>query len=149
MNSKRILPSDRPPRKVLIGSVMHYFQGDLTARLTTAAELIDQVATEAAGKYPGKGLDLVVLPEHAIQEGQLPSAKSRAVPLEGPVLDAMGQKARQDHTYLIVPMILLEMENHEGIGRPFYSNTCVLLDREGKVAGIYRKVYPVGGPDGQ
>lgn len=137
--------ADTPPRKVLLGTVMEFFRGGLSERLTRAAQLIDGVAAEAGRKYPGRRLDLVVLPEHAIMEAG-DDAKARSVPLEGPVLEAMGQKARQHQTYLIVPMYLLEKQVRNGKEEPVYRNSGVLLDREGKVAGIYHKVHPVGFP---
>ena len=127
---------------------MHFFGGNLSERLETASQMIDAVAQEAGQKYPGKGLDLVVLPEYAIQTTENGPVSALAVPLEGTVLETMGSKARQYRTYLIVPMILLEKQTHKGRKQPIYSNACVLLDRQGKVAGVYRKVHPVGVPAG-
>lgn len=148
MNSERISVADLPPRKVLIGNVMHNFRGDLSARVDDACRMIDAAAQEAAQKYPGKGLDLVVLPEHAIQATENAPAAARAVPLEGVVLEKMGAKARRYHSYIIVPMLLLETKKHEGKDQPVYSNAAVLLDRDGNVVGTYRKVHPVADPNG-
>ena len=50
----------------------------------------------------------------------------------------LGAAARQQHTWLVVPMTLLE----EG-PRGRISNAAVLLDRMGNVAGVFRKVHPV------
>ena len=80
-------------------------------------------------------LDLVVLPEDAVCGGRNGTAAERSVPLHGPVLEIMGEKAREYATYLIVPLFLAEGNT--------YSNAAVLLDRTGGVVGTYRKVHPV------
>ncbi|MBN1290423.1 MAG: carbon-nitrogen hydrolase family protein [Candidatus Latescibacteria bacterium] len=133
-------PSEFTPRKVVVGTVIHGYYGvpypGLDKRLTEVENLIDKVATESEKKYPGEGLDLVVLPEEVITIGKGRTAKDRSVPLRGPVLDRMGKKARQYSTYLVVPLDLTE-ENGTT------TNAAVLLDRGGKVVGIYRKVHLV------
>jgi predicted amidohydrolase len=128
------------PRKVVVGTIMHWFKetGALDERLKKSSELIDEVAKEAAKKYPGKELDLVVLPENAICQGGFPAAQDRAVPLEGKVLDTFSKLARQYKTYLIIAMMMKE-PGELGVT----SNVAVLLDRHGRVVGIYRKVHPV------
>ena len=131
------------PRKVVLATTMWSFTGTVAARLADAVRLIDEAARTAQTKYPGRGLDLVVLPEHAIQSGENRPACERAVPLDGVVLETLGAKAREHRTNLIVPMIMPEA------GTPArFSNVGVLLDRSGTVAGIYRKVFPVAAPDG-
>jgi len=129
-----------PPRKVVIGTVIHGYYGvkypGLDKRLTEIEDLIDSVARESKRKYPGEGLDLVVLPEEIVTIGKGRTAQEKSVPLEGPVLDRMGAKARQYSTYLIVPLDLAEKDGTS-------SNAAVLLDRTGGVAGIYRKVHLV------
>ena len=131
------------PRKVVIATVMWNFNGSVETRLADAGRLIDAAAREAQAKYHGRGLDLVVFPEQAIQSGDRQSARERAVPLTGPVLETMAAKARTYRTNLIIPMILPEGEKLDR-----FSNVAVLLDRAGRVTGIYRKVFPVAAPDG-
>jgi len=129
-----------PPRKVVIGTVIHGYYGvpypGLDKRLSEVENLIDKIADEVKKKYPGEGLDLVVLPEEIITVGKGKTAKERAVPLKGPVLDCMGKKARQYSTYLIIPLDLAEDNGT-------FSNAAALLDRTGKVVGIYCKVHLV------
>ena len=130
--------SDSLPRKVVVATVMKNFTGPVDARLTTAVAMIDQAGALAKAGYEGR-LDLVVLPEHAIQtekRGADVSAAEKAVPLEGQVLDRMAAKAKQYHTYVIVPLIRAD-------GKRYY-NVATLLDRDGKVVGVYDKVHPVG-----
>jgi predicted amidohydrolase len=133
--------SDALPRKVVIGTAMYAMWGEypgVERRLEALGEIIDEMARQAAERYPGSRLDLVVLPEDAVCGGRSGSAAERSVALEGPVLERMAAKARQYGTYVVVPLFLVE--NRE---KGLYTNAAALLDRTGKVAGIYRKVHPV------
>lgn len=142
--------STDPPGKIIVGTVMEAYYGTfdgLDDRLARLGELIDLMAARAAERYDGAGLDLAALQEIAVNGGRKGTAAEVSFPLEGAVLDAMGAKARQHRCYIVVPMYLAESEL---TGRPegTYANAAVLLDRDGEIAGIYRKVYPVAvGPD--
>lgn len=134
--------SDPLPRKVIIGTLMCSAQNrikKLGDRLTFFEEVIDELAEEAEEEYPSQGLDLVVLPETALSSGLPGDAPDKAVPLEGSVLERMGAKACQYSTYIIVTMVLPEVDD----GQARCSNAAVLLDRTGEAVGIYRKVHPV------
>jgi predicted amidohydrolase len=96
------------------------------------------MADAASKAYPGRGLDLAVLPETTLTDTNGP-ASQRAIPLKGLVSDTFGQLARRHKTYLVVSLDLAD-EKSSG---PFYSNAAVLFNREGNVTGIYRKVHPV------
>jgi len=141
MNPNRSSTADTLPRKVIVATVMLNFHGPVEARLETAKKMIDQAVVETAKKYPGQRLDLVVLPEHAIQSAlRTSSAKEKSVPLEGAVFDTFSAKAKQHNTYLILPMLRVEGDR--------FTNIAVLFDRQGKQVGIYSKVHPVSIPDG-
>ena len=134
--------TDAPPRKIVVGTLMYSMWGEypgVESRLQALSVWIDKMGDQAARDYDGATLDLVVLPEIAVTGGNSVPADKRAVALEGPVLDIMGAAARKHSTYVIVPMDLLEDAD-----RKLITNACVLLDRQGKVAGIYRKVFAVG-----
>jgi predicted amidohydrolase len=138
---KAMMREDAPPRKVVLGTAMYAMWGDhpgVEKRLEALGEIIDEMARKAVDSYPGSGLDLVVLPEDAVCGGRNGSAAERSVSLEGLVLDKMGAKARQHGTYLVLPLFLVE-DRAKGL----CTNAAVLLDRTGKVAGVYRKVHPV------
>ncbi|HVZ63565.1 MAG TPA: carbon-nitrogen hydrolase family protein [Lacunisphaera sp.] len=122
-----------PPRKIVVGTTVADFRGDLPARLDLAGKLLDEAARSAADRF-GRGLDLMVLPEFALASSDGASA-AQAVPLAGPVLDTVGAKARQHHTWIIAPMVLREADR--------VSNAAVLFDRTGGVAGIFRKNHPI------
>ncbi len=139
--SVTVRPADRPPRKVVIGTAIYGPYGEypgLEKRLAVLADLIDQMGRQAAGRYPGHGLDLAILPETTVTStrGQ---AHERAVRLRGPVSDTFGALARKHRTYIVAPMDLAE----DGPAGTTCSNAAVLFDRKGEVAGIYRKRHPV------
>jgi len=133
---------NEPPRKVIVGTAMYrmwvQYPG-LAKRLQELGELIDEMAGQAAKKYPGTRMDIVALPEVAVT-GEGP-AHQIGVPLNGPVLDVMGAKAREHGCYVIVPLYMVEAQEKDA-----FSNAAALLDRAGDVVGIYRKVFPVGDP---
>jgi beta-ureidopropionase len=132
---------DLPPRKVVVGTAMYAMWGaypGLDRRLEALGEIIDEMAREATVRYPGSTLDLAVLPEDAVCGGRNGSAPERSVPLEGTVLEAMAAKARQHGTYVVVPLFLVENSETD-----LCTNAAALLDRAGKLVGIYRKVHPV------
>ena len=133
--------ADHPPRKVVVGTVIFGPYGEypgLDERLKVLCGLVDAMAEEAKKSYPGRGLDLAVLPETTVTDTHGP-ASQRAIPLRGPVLETFSVLARRHKTYLVVPLEIVE----EGSSGPVYSNAAVLVDRRGEVAGIYRKVHPV------
>src|SRR5206468_2809310 len=128
--------ADRPPRKVVVGTVIFGPYGKysgLEERLKVLSGLVESMAEEAARAYPGRGLDLAILPETAVTDTHGP-ASQRAIPLRGPVLETFGALARRHKTYLVIPLDLVD----EGPSGTIYSNAAVLFDRRGTVAGIYR-----------
>jgi predicted amidohydrolase len=131
------------PRKVIVGTaIFRPGRADrdpgLEKRLSTLVDLVDEMANKAAAAYPGRGLDLAILPETAATTSGGP-ASARSVRLDGAVRETFGALARKHSTYLVATMDLAE-ESPKGTT---YSNSAVLFDRKGQVAGIYRKVHPV------
>jgi predicted amidohydrolase len=105
------------------------------------------MAAHAAAVGSGRGLDLVVLPE-AVLTPNADRAADRSIALDDPAVARMRELASRYGTYLVLPLDLVE---HRPAG-PAYSNAAVLLDRDGEVAGLYRKAHPVsvvGCPDGE
>ena len=106
--------TDLPPRKVVVGTAMYSMWGEypgLERRLDALGELIDEMARQAAERYPGSRLDLVVLPEDAVCGGRGGSAPERSVPLDGAVLDEMSARARRHGTYVVVPLFAARQES--------------------------------------
>src|SRR5208337_4448478 len=102
------------------------------------SSFVDAMTKAARQKYHA-GLDIAALPEAAVTGMAEGSAKDIALPLEGAVLDTLGAAARRNKTYVVVPLFLAE-----DVAKTKLYNACALLDRRGKVVGIYRKVHPVG-----
>ena len=134
------MPKEAPPRKVVVGSLMYGMWGEhpgLQKRLDALAGFIDDMARSAKEKY-GAGLDIAALPEVAVTGGMKGPARDKSLPLEGLVLDTLGAAARKNKCYVVVPM-----DWAEDAAKTKLYNICALLDRQGKVAGIYRKVHAV------
>ena len=134
-------PAERPPRKVIIGTVIFGPYGSypgLEERLKVLGDLIDRMARQAAEQYPGRRLDLAILPETTVTATAGPVSE-RAVRLDGKVRENFAALARKHKTYIVASMDLAE-DGPEGTS---YANAAVLFDRRGEVAGIYRKAHPV------
>jgi predicted amidohydrolase len=133
--------ADRPPRKVIVGTAIfgpYGNYGGLDERLRVLTGLIEEMGSQADRLDPHRGLDLAILPETIVTSTRGP-AQERAIPLKGKVEQCFSSLARKQKTYILVPFDLAET----GPEGPFYSNAAVLFDRQGKVAGIYRKAHPV------
>lgn len=120
---------------------MHPIDGaqDKEARLKGIEELVDQAAAQSSREHPNESLDLIILPEEILTgDGKAGTPAQRAVRLDGPELERMRNKAREHHTYIVVPLTLILDENPGAV-----FNSAVLLDRAGATAGIYHKAHPV------
>jgi len=122
-----VQPTDPPaPRKVKIGTVyLRPKNSTPEANLKAWCEQVD-----AAGKL---GLDAVCLCEAITMVGTPRNAAEVAEPIPGPSTKALGDAARRNRTWVVAG--LMEEE-----GDLLY-NTAVLLDRQGRLAGKYRKVH--------
>ena len=133
---------DPGPRKIIVGTLMfnmfHTYPGT-EKRLAELGDFIDEMAAQARKQY-GRRLDIVALPECAVNGNAKGPAAEISLPLEGVVLDTMAAKAREHQCYIVVPLYMIDDANKE-----LYSNAAVLLNREGNVVGTYRKVFPVSG----
>jgi len=115
------------PRLVRIGSVSLRPRqtGGKEGSLNAFLKALDEVAV-------GKP-DVVCLGEGITLIGHSSGYDSLAEPIPGPTTERLGAKARQHHMYIVAGV-------YEREGDVLY-NTAVLIDRQGKVAGKYRKVY--------
>src|SRR5205823_3068691 len=86
--------------------------------LQEIAQIVDREASQ--------GTDLIVLSE--TWTGNHPE------PIDGSTTTTMAQLAKRHRTYIVSPI-------YRSQGSDCY-NSAVLLDREGKVAGVYDKVFP-------
>ena len=132
--------SNRPPRKVIVGTAMQSFWGQypgLHNRLDQLVGIVDQMVAQAKTKY-NRGLDLAVLPETAITGEADGDALARSVPFDGLVQEVFTRKAREHGCYIVVPTYLLDSKE-----KKLCSNAAVLVGRKGEVMGTYRKIHLV------
>lgn len=114
------------PRKAKIGTVyLRPRQSTFENNLKLWCEQID-----AAGKL---GLDIVCLCEAITQVGTDTSMEQAAQPIPGPVSERLGEAAKRNRIWVVAGL----MEREEDI----VYNTAVLLDRQGRLAGKYRKIH--------
>jgi predicted amidohydrolase len=114
------------PRAVKIGTVFLRPRNSTPEKnLDLWCEQIDQ-----AGKL---GLDVVCLGEVITKVGTNRSGGECAKPIPGPVTERLGQAAQANRLWVVAGLT-------ERDGNDLY-NTAVLLDRQGILAGTYRKVH--------
>ncbi|MEK7415673.1 MAG: carbon-nitrogen hydrolase family protein [Planctomycetota bacterium] len=132
--------ASKPPRKVIVGTVCYSLWGQhpgVAGRTAQLVDLIDKVQAEAQTKY-GRAADIIALPEEALSVSRKGTALERSLPYDGAVRDAFSAVARKYHCYIVLPMDLLE-DAAKGICH----NAQLLIDRDGSLKGIYRKVHTV------
>ncbi|MGA2035353.1 MAG: carbon-nitrogen hydrolase family protein [Thermoguttaceae bacterium] len=111
-------PATQPGRPVKVSAIAIGRGGNYDAKLKLAVEHL-----EVAGRA---GVDIACLPEEF--------AGSNAEPIPGPTTQAIGRLAKKHRMYGVCPI-----REKGGDGREY--NTAVLLDRQGKVAATYRKIF--------
>jgi len=89
---------------------------------------LEQVA-ERVDQEGAHGADLIALPETF--RGQNDRSLET---LDGPTITALAPLARKHRTYIVAPI-----DRKEGDRR---FNSAVVLDRAGRIAGVYNKIYP-------
>jgi predicted amidohydrolase len=107
-----------PGRPVKVAAIAIGFGGDHDKKLALAMDHL-----ETAG---GQGVDIACLPE------EFAGTTAEAIP--GPTTQAVAHLAKRYKMYVVCPI-----REQAADGRQY--NTAVLLDRAGKVAGRYRKVF--------
>jgi predicted amidohydrolase len=97
----------------------------IAANLKFMADVLDCAGRERP--------DVILLTEAFLNRGVQGKPHEVAQPIPGPATEVLAGKARQYKSYIIVG--LLESDG----GRTY--NTAVLIDREGRLAGKYRKTH--------
>jgi predicted amidohydrolase len=133
------LRRDQLPRKILVGTEITGYdlieKFSLEKRFERMDDYADAMEAQARIKYPGKRLDLVVFAEYFMARGADTLAQN-AVRLDE-VVPRIAACAKRHGCYLVVPLVLREDNPPDR-----YSNAALLMGRDGRVAGIYRKVHP-------
>lgn len=115
------------PRRIRVASI--HLKPERTG---SAAESVSQFLRAVEDRVDGRA-DLIVLPEGITVVGTGKSYVEVAETVPGPTTERLGELARRRKAWLAAGV-------YERDGRAVY-NTAVLLDREGRLAGKYRKVY--------
>lgn len=123
------------PRPVTIATI------NLRPEQTKSAEESVSRFIAVIGKTVPPKTDLILLPEGITVIGTGKKYVDVAETVPGPTTDQLGRVAKERSSYIVAG--LYEREGHT------VYNTAVLLDREGRVVGKYRKVYlPIGEIEG-
>lgn len=122
-----IATSEPPPRHVRVVTTRTPVRWGTTTQdnLQSMVEVLDQAGRERP--------DLVLLTETFPERGVKGTVYDLSTPIPGPVTEVLTRKARDYHTYIITGML-------ERDGGKAY-DTAVLVDRQGRIAGKYRKVH--------
>ncbi len=118
------VPAPRPVRIAAV-NLRPRSTGGREASVEQFAKLVEEKVERSA--------DVILLPEGATVVGTGLSYAEVSESIPGPSTERLGRLAREKNAYLIFG--LYEREN------TVIYNTAVLLDRQGRVAGKYRKVY--------
>lgn len=120
-------PTTPPPaRKVKIGTV--YLRPTNSTPEKNLQAFCQQV--DAAGRL---GLDIVCLPEAITLVGTRLSGPQTAEPIPGRSTEALSAAARRNRLWVVAGL-------YERDGPTVY-NSAILLDRQGRLAGKYRKIH--------
>lgn len=102
------------------------------AKLASREANVEAFIAAADKAVPGK-LDILLFPEGMTVVGTGIPYVDIAEPVPGPTTKRLGELARQRNSYIAAGI-------YESEGQAVY-NTAVLLDRQGRLIGKYRKVY--------
>lgn len=97
-----------------------------------------QTLTEAIHQAAGRGAELIVLPElhntFYFCQQENPQHFELAEPIPGPSTNFFGQLAQQLHVVLVLSLF-------EKRAPGLYHNTAVVIEKDGSIAGRYRKMH--------
>lgn len=102
--------------------------GEVSRNLEVAERLVRAAAAD--------GAELVVLPEKWTVLGDSEALRAAAEPLDGPSLGAARSWAAELGIHLVAGSIPERAEGHER-----FFNTSTLIDPDGEIAAVYRKIH--------
>src|SRR5256712_3079246 len=120
----------RPPARYKVGLVQMAMSADPDANLKKAAAKISEAAAA--------GARLVCLPElfrsQYFAQREDPGLFDLAEPVPGPSTEALGNVAKQAGVVVIAPVF-------ERRAAGLYHNSAAVIDADGRVVGLYRKMH--------
>ncbi|HVN21706.1 MAG TPA: carbon-nitrogen hydrolase family protein [Dongiaceae bacterium] len=126
-NPSLVETTEPSPRKVRVVTTKIPERHDTT--LGENLQFMEHVLDQAGREKP----DVILLTEFFPERGVKGTARDRAEPIPGPVTDVLARKAREYNSYIITGMLELD--------RSKAYDTAVLMDRQGHIAGKYRKTH--------
>lgn len=119
-----------PPAKYTVGLVQMAMSADPAANLAKAVAKVREAAAA--------GAQVVCLPElfrsRYFAQREDPASFDLAEPVPGPSTDALGAAAKQAGVVVIAPVF-------ERRAPGLYHNTAAVIDADGRVVGLYRKMH--------
>src|SRR5438874_11000370 len=120
----------RPPTRYKVGLVQMAMSADAEANVQRAVAKVAQAAAA--------GAQLVCLPElfrsQYFAQREDPELFDLAEPVPGPSTEALGTAAKQASVVVIAPVF-------ERRAAGLYHNSAAVIDADGRVVGIYRKMH--------
>src|SRR5438128_3842815 len=120
----------QPPARYTVGLVQMAMSADPDANLKKAVAKVSEAAAA--------GARLVCLPElfrsQYFAQHEDPALFDLAEPVRGPSTEALGKVAKQAGVVVIVPVF-------ERRAAGLYHNSAAVIDADGRVLGIYRKMH--------
>jgi predicted amidohydrolase len=125
----RLVEVAPPAARVIRVATTHIVPESVPASIAANTKLMADMLDRIAPAKP----DVVLFSEGLVDRATRLPLVEKAQPIPGPLTDMLAERARRYHTYIITSL-------HERDGSLFY-NTAVLIDRDGRIAGKYRKVH--------
>jgi predicted amidohydrolase len=119
-----------PPPPRLVKIVTTQIKPPLHSTIAQNMELMAKMLDTVGPQKP----DIVLFSENLVDRNVPVSLAEKVQPVPGPLVEMLAAKARQYHTYVATTL-------HEVSADKLYYNTAILIDREGKLVGKYRKVH--------
>jgi predicted amidohydrolase len=118
---------DPGPRNVTVATIKYHPHNTHSAEenVRQFVELVDRAVPEKT--------DVILLPEGMTVAGTGKGDAEVSEPVPGPTTERLGELARRKHAYVVGGIYEREA--------PAVYNTAVLIDRQGRLIGKYRKVY--------
>jgi predicted amidohydrolase len=117
-----------PGQRPATVAVVHLRPRNTQSREASVAAFVDLAEREVR-----PGTDIILLPEGISIVGTGKTYAEVAEPLPGPTTESLSKLARDKNAWIVAGLIEREA--------PANYNTAVLIDRQGRIAGKYRKVY--------
>lgn len=126
-NPTLVETAEPAPRRVRVVTtrIEEHENTTLQANLNYMAKVLDEAGREKP--------DVILLTEFFPERGVKGTVHDRSEPIPGPVTNTLARKAREYNSYIITGMLELD-------GGKTY-DTAVLIDRQGRIAGKYRKTH--------